>query len=76
MWPIKFEVSTTWIKFEVSTTFGASKQVDFRSASDAGGQKILEDILYHEGCRYQVGMLWADDRSSFRNIYFSGLQLK
>ena len=57
--------------------FGACKEVDLLSASDARGQKILEDTTYHDGCRYQVGLMWADNRNSLVNIYFSALvQLK
>ena len=34
-------------------------------------------MTYHDGYRYQVGMLWADDDSSLPNNYFSALvQLK
>ena len=55
----------------------AYKQVEPRSASNARGQKISEDTTYHDGCRYQVGMLWADDRSSLVKNYVSALvQLK
>ena len=58
-------------------SFGAYKQVDRRFASDARGQKILEDTTCHDGCRYQVGMLWTEDRSSLPKHYFSALvQLK
>ena len=45
-------------------SFGAYKQVDPGSASDAVGQQIMEDTTYYDGCRYQVGLLWANDRSS------------
>ena len=38
-------------------SFGAYKPVDPRSASDASGQRILEDTTYHDGFRDQVGML-------------------
>ena len=55
--------------------FGAYKQLDPRSASSARAQKIWEDTTYHDGCRYRVGMLWADDRSSSPKNYFS-VQLK
>ena len=56
-------------------SFSANKQVDPRSASDARGQNISEDTTYHDGCRYHVGMLWADDRSSSPKNYLS-VQLK
>ena len=39
--------------------------------------KILEETTFNDGCRYQVGMLWADDESTLLNNYFSALvQLK
>ena len=38
---------------------------------------ISVDTTYHDGCRHQVGMLGADEESSFPNDYFSALvQLK
>ena len=53
------------------------KQVDFRSAADARAEKILDETIYHDGTRYQEGMLWADNESSLQNNYFSALvQLK
>ena len=58
-------------------SFAAKKQVDPRSAADARASKFLQDTTYHDGCRYQVGMLWVDDDSSLPNNYFSALvQLK
>ena len=58
-------------------SYGAFKQVDSRSAADARAEKILDDTTYHDGSRYQVGMLWAEDDSSLPNNYFSALvQLK
>ena len=57
-------------------SFAAKRQVDTRPAADARASKILEDTTYHDGCRYQVGMLWAEDDSSLPNNYFSVLQLK
>ena len=50
---------------------GAYKQVDPRSAPGARGHKLLEDTTYHDGCRYQVGMLWADNKCSLPKNYFS-----
>ena len=58
-------------------SFGAYKQVDSRSAADARAMKILEETTFNDGCRYQVGMLWADDETTLQNNYFSALvQLK
>ena len=64
----------SWYDME---SFGAYKQVDSRSAADAQAMKILEETTFNDGCRYQVGMLWADDESTLPNNYFSALvQLK
>ena len=52
--------------FEMKS-FGAFKQVDPRSASDARGQKVLKHTIYDDGCRYQVSVLWANDRISLPN---------
>ena len=41
--------------------YGAFKQVDPRSAADARAQEILETTTFHNGQRYDVGMLLADD---------------
>ena len=58
-------------------SFAAMKQVDPRSAADARASKLWQETTYHDGCRYQVGMLWADDEISLPNNYFSALvQLK
>ena len=54
----------SWYDME---SFGAYKQVDSRSAADAQGMKILEEITFNDGCRYQVVMLWADDESTLPN---------
>ena len=64
----------SWYDME---SYGAMKQVDSHSAADARAEKILDETTYHDGTRYQVGMLWADDESSLPNHYFSALvQLK
>ena len=64
----------SWYEME---SFAAMKQIHPRSADDARASKILQETTYHDGCRYQVGMLWADDESSLPNNYFSALvQLK
>ena len=64
----------SWYDLE---SFGAKREVDSRSAADARASSILENTTYHDGCRYQVGMLWANDNSVLPNNYFSALvQLK
>ena len=64
----------SWYDIE---SYGAYKQVDCRSAADARAVEMLEETTFHDGCRYHVGMLWADAESSLPNNYFSALvQLK
>ena len=58
-------------------SFAAMKQADPRSAADARASKVLRETTYHDGCRYEVDMLWADDESSLPNNLFSAFaQLK
>ena len=58
-------------------SFGAEKQVDTTTAADARASRGLQEKTYHARCRYQVGMLRADDEISLPNNYFSALaQLK
>ena len=67
----------SWYDIE---SFGANKQVDFRSAADARAQEILESttrsLRVNNGLRYDVGMLWAADNTKLPNNYFSLVQLK
>ena len=64
----------SWYEME---SYGAYQQVDPRSAADARAQEILETTTFHNGQRYDVGMLWADVNLQLPNIYFSSLvQLK
>ena len=44
----------SWYDIE---SYGAYKQVDSRSATDARATKILDETTYHDGSRYQVGKL-------------------
>ena len=58
-------------------SYGALKQVDPRSSSDARAHEILENTTVHNGKRYNVGMLWAEDNIELPNNHFSTLvQLK
>ena len=58
-------------------SYGAYKQVDPRSAADARAQEKLQTTTFHNGERYGVGMLWADDNIQLPNNYFLSLvQLK
>ena len=54
----------SWYDME---SYGAYKQVDSRSTADARAMKILEETTFNDGCRYQVGMLWADEESTLPN---------
>ena len=63
----------SWYDIE---SFGANKQVDFRSAADARAHEIFESTTIGNGLRYDVGMLWAADNIQLPNNYFSLVQLK
>ena len=54
----------SWFEME---SYGAYKQVDPRSTADARAQEILETTSSHNGQRYDVGMLWADDNIQLPN---------
>ena len=54
-------------------SYGALKQVDPRSASDACALDILENTTVHSGKRYDVGMIWDEDNIETPNNYFSAL---
>ena len=58
-------------------SFGTLKDVTPRSKADAKATEILERTTRHDGERYEVGMLWAEENSSLPNNFFSALaQLK
>ena len=48
----------SWYDME---SYGALKQVDPRSSSDAHAHEVLENSTMHNGKRYNVGKLWAED---------------
>ena len=62
-----------WYDIEL---FGAMKQVAQRSTADKEALEILNDTTYHDGTRYQVGMLWANDDAVPDNYYVALVQLK
>ena len=55
----------SWYDFE---SFGASKQVDPRSAADAGAHEITNSTTIHNCLRYDVG-----GHTRLANDYFSSL---
>ena len=61
----------SWYDMEL---YGAFKHVGPRSAADARAQEKLEITTFHNGQRYNVGMLWAEDNIQLPNIYFSSLK--
>ena len=64
----------TWYELE---SYGAIKEVDPRSSADRRAVEILKKTTTHDGQRYQVGMLWANDDLDLPNNYYSALvQLK
>ena len=63
-----------WYEIE---SYGAYKQVDSRSAEDKRMAKILDSSTVHDGSRYAVGMLWAEESIMLPDNYYSSLvQLK
>ena len=72
-----FELASQVKSWYGMESYGALKQVDPRSTSDARAHDILENTTVHNGKRYNVGMLWAEDNIELPNNYFSALvQLK
>ena len=64
----------SWYDMEL---FGALMHVDPQSAADARAHDILIDTTVHNGKRYDVGLLWAENKIKLPNNYFSALvQLK
>ena len=58
-------------------SYGAYNHIDPRSAAEARAQEVHETSTFHNGQRYDVGMLCADDNIQLLNNYFSSLvQLK
>ena len=57
-------------------SFGAMKQVDPRLTANKRALEILNETTYHDGTRYQVGMLWANDDALPDNYYAAFVQLK
>ena len=63
-----------WYEIE---SYGAYKQVDSRSAEDKTAAKMLDSSTVHDGSRYAVGMLWAEESIMLPDNYYSSLvQLK
>ena len=68
------ELVKSWYELE---SYGTYKQVDARWSDDKRANKFLEASTIHDGDRYAVGMLWAEDHSQLPNNYYSALaQLK
>ena len=63
-----------WYELE---SYGTFKQADPGSSADKLAQKILDSTTIHDGSRYIVGMLWADDNIHLPdNFYASLVQFK
>ena len=59
-----------WYEIESN---GAYKQVDSRFAADKRAAKILDSSNVHDGSRYAVGMLWAEETIMLPDNYYSSL---
>ena len=63
-----------WYEIE---SYGAYRQVDSRSVEDKRTAKIPDSSTVHDGSRYTVGMLWAEESIMLPDNYYSSLvQLK
>ena len=63
-----------WYELE---SYGTFKQADPRSSADKHAQKVLDSTTIHDGSRYIIGMLWADDSIHLPdNFYASLVQFK
>ena len=49
--------------------FGTFRSVDLRSKADSRAFQTPENTTFHDGERYQVGILWAEDSYKFSNNY-------
>ena len=54
-------------------SYGTHRQADARSVVDQRAHNFFESTTYHDGKRYWVGMLWADDCSFLPKSYYSVL---
>ena len=54
-------------------SYGTFKQADPRSSADKRAQKTLDSTTIHDGSRYVVGMLWADDNIHLPNNFYASL---
>ena len=72
-----FQIASQVKSWYDNKSYGALKQADPRSTADARALHVLENTTVHNGKRYDVGTLWAEDNVELPNNYFSALvQLK
>ena len=62
-----FELASQLKSWYDMESYGALKQIDPRSAADARAHDILENTTVHNGKRYNVGRLWAEDNIELPN---------
>ena len=68
-----FELSSqvkSWYDMELC---GELNQEDPQSAADARARDILENTTVHNGKKYDIGILWAENNIELPNNYFSAL---
>ena len=54
-------------------SYGTQKQTEPRSTADERALDVLENTTVHNGKKYDVGMLWAENNIELPNNYFSAL---
>ena len=52
---------------------GAYKHINYRSAEDERAAKLLDSSTVHDGSRYAVGVLWAEESIMLPDNYYSSL---
>ena len=62
-----FEIASQVKPWYDMDSYGTLKQVDPQYATDARALDILENTRVHNGKKYDVGMLWAEDNIELSN---------
>ena len=66
------EISSSKKRYELES-IGTFKQADARSAADKRAQKTFDSNTLHDGSRYVVEMLWAEDHIHLPDRFYASL---